>query len=70
LFGTEMTTAIFVCNHCGARGQIAELRVYVRAPGTVVRCRICGNVVLVLVAIQGQTRVHLNGFELADQPGR
>jgi Family of unknown function (DUF6510) len=69
LFGTEMTTAIFACTHCGARGQIAELRVYLRAPGTVVRCRACGNVVMVLVAIHGKMRIHMCGFELADQPG-
>jgi DNA-directed RNA polymerase subunit RPC12/RpoP len=68
-FGTDMTTAIYACTHCGARGQIAELRVYLRAPGTVVRCRACGNVVMVLVASHGNTRVHINGFELVDQPG-
>ena len=48
------------------RGQIAELRVYSRAPGTVVRCPSCGNVVIVLVEIRGETRVVLAGFALLD----
>jgi hypothetical protein len=69
LFGTEMTTATFACTHCGARGQVAELRVYLRAPGTVVRCRACENVVMALVAVHGRTRIHMSGFELADQSG-
>ena len=64
LFGTEMTTAGGRCAHCGARAQIAELAVYSRAPGTVVRCRACGQVVIVLVEIRGATRINLDSFEL------
>jgi hypothetical protein len=30
----------------------------------VVRCRQCGNVVIVLVNVQGQQKVHLSGFQL------
>ena len=41
VFGGEMTTAIGVCGHCGARGPVAEVVVYTRAPGVVVRCRAC-----------------------------
>ncbi len=67
-FGVEMTTASGICAHCGARSLIAELRVYACAPGAVVRCRMCGNVVTVLVTIRGNTRVHLGGLRLAD-PG-
>ncbi|HWD74419.1 MAG TPA: DUF6510 family protein [Solirubrobacteraceae bacterium] len=63
-FGVEMTTATGTCAHCGARAQIAELRVYDRAPGAVVRCRSCGKVVMVLVDISGHTRVHMDGFRL------
>jgi hypothetical protein len=42
-FGAEMTTASGTCTHCGATNQIAELRVYNRAPSTVVRCPGCGG---------------------------
>jgi hypothetical protein len=65
-FGVEMTTASGICAHCGTRSVIAELRVYRRAPGAVVRCRSCGNVVTVLATIHGTTHVHLTGLRLAD----
>jgi DNA-directed RNA polymerase subunit RPC12/RpoP len=67
-FGTEMTTAAGRCVHCGATSQIAELQVYLRAPGTVVRCRHCGGVVIVIVTIRETTMVHLGGFELGGGP--
>jgi Family of unknown function (DUF6510) len=61
-FGREMTTALGTCGHCGARGQLAELVVYGCAPGEVVRCASCGNVVIVIV----RSRVHLDHFELSE----
>ena len=63
-FGTEMTAAWGTCAHCGASAQIAELRVYPRAPGTVVRCRNCGNVVIVLVSVRDTLRVDSSAFQL------
>jgi uncharacterized Zn finger protein len=67
-FGAEMTAARGACRHCGARGQIAELRVYVRAPGAVVRCPNCGNVVIVLVTIRERSRINFDRYELLDAP--
>ena len=63
VFGTELTTAIGVCSHCGASGVLAEVVVYTRAPGTVVRCRSCGGVLMVLVEARGITCVDLSGLE-------
>jgi desulfoferrodoxin-like iron-binding protein len=68
-FGTEMTTTIGACAHCGTRAQVAELVVYMRAPGTVVRCRHCGNVVMVLVPIRGQLRVDSSAFRMEQASG-
>lgn len=65
-FGTEMTIAHGSCAYCGAGAQIAELRVYARAPGTVARCPSCGNVVIVLVSVRDVQKVHLSGFRLGD----
>lgn len=56
-FGTEMTTATGSCTHCRATAQVAELRVYMRAPGAVARCPSCGSVVMVLVRIRGELRI-------------
>jgi hypothetical protein len=68
-FGSEMTTVFGTCAHCGTRAQIAELVVYVRAPGNVVRCRHCGNVVMVLVPMRGELRVDSSAFRMEQAPG-
>jgi hypothetical protein len=62
LFGSEMTTATGVCATCGATGQVGELRVYLRAPGTVVRCPTCTSVLMVLVDVRGMACVDLGGL--------
>ena len=65
-FGREMTTATGTCGHCGSSAQLAELVVYMRAPGSVVRCPTCGAVVLVLVTIAGRAQIHLERFTLGE----
>jgi hypothetical protein len=62
VFGNELTTAASVCGHCGDTRPVAELVVYVRAPGTVVRCRTCASVLMVLVEVREITCVDLNGL--------
>ncbi len=64
VYGEEMTTARGRCTMCGTMGQIAELRVYIRAPGMVARCRSCDSVVFVLVEVRGVTQMHDPCFEL------
>jgi hypothetical protein len=66
VFGVEMTTATGICATCGARGRLAELVVYVQAPGTVVRCRSCGVVLMVLVEVRGIKCVDLRGLAALD----
>jgi hypothetical protein len=61
-FGAEMTTAAATCASCGATSAVAALVVYVRAPGTVARCRSCGAAVMVLVTVRGVTCVDLSGL--------
>jgi hypothetical protein len=68
-YGREMTTAMGACAHCGAVSAMAELMVYGRAPGAVARCRSCGSVVMVLVRVRGEARVHADGLRLLDSPG-
>jgi hypothetical protein len=62
VFGDEMTAATGVCASCGASGPVAELEVYLQAPGTVVRCRSCSAVLMVLVTARGVTCVDLQGL--------
>jgi hypothetical protein len=67
-FGRDMTTATGTCANCGARGQAAELRVYLRAPGAVGRCRNCGAILIVMTQIRGTTCVDLHGYASLDMP--
>ena len=61
-FGTDMTTVMGTCGNCAASGLVAELAVYMQAPGTVVRCRSCDNVLMVFVKIHERTCVDLLGL--------
>jgi hypothetical protein len=67
-FGAEMTTATGVCASCGAKSMLAELAVYLRAPGAVARCRSCGSVVMVLVEIRGTTLADTHGLAALEPP--
>ena len=68
VFGAEMTTATGVCAGCGATAQVAEFEVYLRAPGTIARCRTCKNVLMVLVTMHGLTCVDLRGLAKLERP--
>ena len=62
IFGAEMTAAVGVCRFCGRTGAVAELHVYVRAPGVVARCPSCENVLLRVVESADRTWVDLSGL--------
>jgi hypothetical protein len=62
VFGVELTTAIATCATCGASGQVAEFAVYLRAPGTVARCRSCAAVLMVVATIRDVNCVDLGGL--------
>ena len=64
VFRREMTIVIGRCLNCGTSSAVAELCVYPRAPGTVVRCPSCHAVVMVLVTIGDECNVHLPALEL------
>jgi hypothetical protein len=46
LFAFELTTARGRCDNCGAVAEVGAVFVYANAPGTVLRCPQCGNVLL------------------------
>jgi uncharacterized protein DUF6510 len=62
VFGTEMTAADSTCGTCRATRPVAELVVYQRAPGAVVRCRTCGSVLMVFVRAHDVMCVSLAGL--------
>jgi uncharacterized Zn finger protein len=62
--GRDMTAERGTCGHCGNASAVAELVVYPKAPGSVARCRHCGDVVIVVTEIRQTVSVHLNRYEL------
>jgi ribosomal protein S27E len=62
VFGADLTAAGTACATCGATRAVAELVVYSRAPGTVVRCRSCGAVLMVFVEVRGVIHADLAGL--------
>ena len=63
VFGAELTTAVGTCATCGNSGQLAETDVYLRAPGTVVRCRVCRDMLMVLVRVRATMCVDRRGLQ-------
>jgi hypothetical protein len=68
VFGGDMTMAQANCSRCGARGPLAGCEVYVGGPGVVVRCRVCHNIMMVLVEVREMICVDLNGLSELERP--
>jgi hypothetical protein len=49
VFAAELTSVRGTCGACEAVAALATVVVHVNAPGVVVRCRSCGEVLLVCV---------------------
>ena len=57
VFAVEMTTAIALCDTCGATDAVGALHVF-RGAGVVMRCPHCDNVLLTIVI--DDTRVSIS----------
>jgi hypothetical protein len=69
VFGQEMTTAVATCASCGAVGPIGESDLYLGGPGTVIRCRHCTGVLIVITQVRGMHCVDLMGARAIDTEG-
>lgn len=49
MFGVEMTAAPTECAHCGAESEMGALIAFTQAPGVVLRCPICAQVMVRVV---------------------
>ena len=63
-FGHEMTMAEVRCSHCEGTSLMAELRVYMKAPGAVARCPGCDEVGVVIVDVRGTQRFDMPHMEM------
>jgi len=61
LFGADLTAAPCICAGCSARDELARLDVYTHAPGVVVRCHHCENVMIRIVRGPTRTWIDLSG---------
>ena len=43
---------------------MAELRVYMKAPGAVARCPVCDDVLMVIVDVRGAPRFDMSNMEI------
>ena len=62
IFAVELTGASGRCAACGRLDTMAELRVYLDAPGAVARCPGCDEVVLRLVRGPDRAWLDLRGL--------
>ena len=46
IFAEEMTDCPSECATCGNRGPLGTLKAFTQNPGIILRCSICGNIVL------------------------
>src|SRR5205807_9712267 len=58
----EMTTAHGTCAACGAVNEVGRVDVYIHAPGTVVRCPLCEQVLMRIVRGRGRYWLDLTGM--------
>ena len=70
VFALEMTSARGRCAGCGAEAQIGEARAFVEAPGLVLRCASCDNVLLVLVRSGDRYVLGLSGMAWLELRGQ
>jgi len=60
VFAVEMTTAIAICDTCGATDAIGALHVF-RGAGIVMRCPHCENVLVTIVKDNTRVRIGFAG---------
>ena len=60
-FGGDMTMIPGRCIHCHTVSLVAELRAWTRAPGAVLRCPVCSEVVLRIVETPTAVLVDASG---------
>lgn len=64
VFGFDVTRARATCDRCGADRVVAALRVYVDAPGVVVRCPDCEAVLLRCAWTGARLNLDLRGMRV------
>ncbi len=61
IFSMEMTTSPAQCNHCGTQGELGSLQAFMQGMGVVLRCPVCGSVVMRIVQLPQAIYLDLRG---------
>jgi hypothetical protein len=61
VFGADMTATPGRCANCGTVNMVGAMRAYTRAPGAVLRCPACDEVVIRIVETVEATYVDARG---------
>jgi hypothetical protein len=62
VFAVDVTAAIGQCAGCGSRGPLGGAGSYLEAPGAVLRCRSCDNVLVRVVTSPDRYWLDLRGL--------
>jgi Family of unknown function (DUF6510) len=62
IFAVDVTAAGSRCADCGRTAVLADVRLYVRAPGLVARCPACDGILFRLVRAPGRAWLDLRGL--------
>lgn len=68
IFTVEMTLAESTCGGCGAVHPVGRVDVYLNAPGVVVRCPSCEQVLMRIVHGKGRYWLDLAGIRRLEFP--
>ena len=66
VFSQDVTVARVACGGCGTVERLGADHAYIQAPGMVLRCCHCNNVLLVMVRAGDRLRVSLAGSRWVD----
>jgi len=61
IFGTDLTGQPCICAHCGNRAEAGSLRAFTQGPGVILRCSVCGEVMIRIVQTADSTYLDLRG---------
>jgi hypothetical protein len=64
VFSVEATTALLTCDGCGVTGAVGAVQAYVHAPGVVLRCPACTNVLMRFARTPSGLRADLRGVRV------
>ena len=68
MFTVELTAAVAWCVGCGRGAALADASYFVDAPGAVLRCRGCEDVLVRVVVAPDRTWLDLHGVAVLELP--